>query len=265
MKISRKAMRPYIGLGILVTTIALCAAFTRAGPSLGGVLSCGLGLAPGALGYAETQAQQALEAQTNGYLRVCDANLDRYRIAFSPLTKAMANLAFQPVDLSSTQFTHFVSLGGASESVSGVPSRLYRGFLTPEGHTVTLFEHDLSADGSVTSRNPKDEPERIHGLPARLSVFQTPAGKAVSNLSWLEQRRWYELWIDANVVGTPLREQLFALAASLPLSVPACPNERMPEPIQMGANGFPIVKPMPKTMTQAEMEALLDETKRPCK
>jgi hypothetical protein len=96
-------------------------------------------------------------------------------------------------------------------------------------------------------------------------VLQAPAGKAVSHLSWLEQRRWYELWIDANVVGTPLREQLFALAASLPLSVPACPNERMPEPIQMDANGFPIVKPMPETMTQAEMDALFDEAKRPCK
>jgi hypothetical protein len=261
MKISRKA----VGLSILVTAIALSAAFIRAAPSLGGAQSCGLGLAPDAPGYAETEAQQALEAQTNGYLTVCDANLDRFRIAFSTLTKATANLAFQPVDLSSTQFTHFVSLGGTSESVGRIPSRLYRGFLTPEGHTITLFEHDLSADGSVTSRNPIDEPERINGLPARLSVLQTPAGKAVSHLSWLEQRRWYELWIDANVVGTPLREQLFALAASLPLSVPACPNERMPEPIQMDANGFPIVKPMPETMTQAEMDALFDEAKRPCK
>jgi hypothetical protein len=188
---SAKMMRRTIGLGILVTTITLYAAFTQAGPSLSNTLSCGLGLPPGTLGFAEAEAQQALEAQKNGYLRVCDANLDRFRITFRPLATATEDLAFQPVALSSTQFAHFVGLGGKAESVSGVRSRLYRGFRTPEGHTVTLFEHDMSADGTHIYRAPQHEPERINGLPARLSVFQTPAGKAISHLSWLERRRFY--------------------------------------------------------------------------
>jgi len=265
MRISKKTTGRKVGLGMLLAGTALCAAFTWAGPSIDNTLSCGLGLPPGSPGYAEAEAQKELEAQTKGYLSVCDANLDRYRIAFAPLAEATTHLAFQPVDLSGTQFSHFVSLGGKSESESNVLSRLYRGFRTPDGHIVTLFEHDMSADGSISTRNPQDEPERIHGLPARLMVFQTPAGKAISHLSWLEQRRWYELWIDANVVATPLREQLFSLASSLPASLPACPNERPPELFQMGPDGFPLVEPPPRTINEADMAALLHPAKRPCK
>lgn len=264
-KNEHKMMRRHIGFGIFLTTITLYTAFTQAGPSSSGTLSCGLGLPPGAPGYAEAKAQQALEAQKNGYLKVCDANLDRFRIAFRPLASTIASLAFQPVDLSGTRFAHFVGMGGRTESDNREHSRLYRGFRTPEGHTVTLLEHDMSVDGSSTSRDPKDEPERINGLPARLGVFQTPAGNAISHLSWVERRRAYELWIDANVVGTPLRERLFALAASLPPSVPACPNERPPKPTRMEADGFPAHEPMPLTLTQAEMDAMSDESKRPCK
>jgi hypothetical protein len=258
-------MRRYLGLGVLLTTIILFATLTRASDSLGSTVACGLGLAPDALGYAEQQAQRALDAKRNGYERVCDANLDRYRIAFDAFPTATADLAFQPVELAATPFARFTGLGGKSEVFNDVRSRLYRGFRTPEGHTVTVFEHDFSADGTIASRHPKDEPERIRGMPARLVVFQTPAGKAISHLSWTEQRRWYELWIDANVTGTPLRDRLFALAASLPLSVPACPNERLPEPIRMGANGLPIVETPSKSLSQAEMDALFDPAKRPCK
>jgi hypothetical protein len=66
--------------------------------------------------------------------------------------------------------------------------------------------------------------------------------------SWFEGRRGYQLWVDANVVRVPLRDRLFALAASLPRAVPACPNE-----------------PMPQVMTQAHMDAMLERSKRPCK
>lgn len=258
-------MRRSVAWGIFVTIIALCAAWTQAGPSFISTLSCGLGLPPGAPGFAEAEAQQALETQKNGYQTVCDANLERFRIAFRPLAATIPDLAFLPVDLSGTPFAGFASLGGKTESVSGVRSRLYRGFRTPEGHTVTLSERDMSADGGSIYRHSTAEPERINGLPARLGVFQTPAGKAISHLSWVERRRFYELWIDANVVGTPLRERLFAMAASLPPSTPACPNERLPEPMRIGADGFPIRKPVPETMTQAEMDALLAESERPCK
>jgi hypothetical protein len=258
-------MKRWIGVGIFLTTIVLYTALTRAAPSLGETLSCGLGLPPGAPGFAESEAQQELEVKTNGYRKVCDANLDRYRISFRPLATTMSSLPFQPADLSGTQFAHFASLGAMIESVNTDRSRLYRGFRTPEGHTITLFEHDMSVDGSSAWRDPKDEPERINGLPARLVVLQTPAGKAISHLSWFERRRAYELWIDANVVGTPLRERLFALAASLPPSVPGCPNEPPPKQVRVGPDGFPEAEAMPLTLTQAEMDAMLDKSRRSCK
>jgi hypothetical protein len=228
-------------------------------------VSCGLGLPPGAPGFAEAQAQLALEAKTNGYLKVCEANLERYRIVFRPSAPIMADLSFQPVNLSGTQFAHFKSLGAMIEPDNTSHTRLYRGFLMPDGHTVTLFEQDMSVDGTSTWRAPEDEPERINGMPARLSVFQAPSGNAISHLSWVERRRAYELWIDANVVDTPLRKQLFALAASLPPSVPACPNEVPPKSARMGADGFPAAEPIPMTLTQAEIDAISDRSKRPCK
>jgi hypothetical protein len=258
-------MKRWIGLGIVVIAFTVYAAVTYAGPALGGTLSCGLGLPPGAPGYAEAQAQASAEAKRNGYLRVCDANLNRFHIAFRPSSATMASLAFQPVDLSGTQFAHFESLGAMVEPDNAVRSRLYRGFRMPNGHTVTLFEQDMSVDGTNTWRAPEEEPERINGLPARLGVFQAPSGNAISHLSWVERRRAYELWIDANVAGTPLRDQLFALAASLPPSVPACPNEVPPKPARMGVDGFPVHEPMPMTLTQAEMDAMFDKAKRPCK
>jgi hypothetical protein len=258
-------MRRWKGLRIVVIAWTVSAAATYCGPALGGTPSCGLGLPPDAPGYAEAQAQASAEATQNGYLRVCDANLDRYHIAFRPAAAIMANLAFQPVDLSGTRFAHFESLGAMVEPDNASRSRLYRGYRMPNGHTVTLFEQDMSVDGTNTWRDPKEAPERINGLPARLGVFQAPSGNAISHLSWVERRRAYELWIDTNVAGTTLRDQLFALATSLPPSVPACPNEVPPKPVRMGVNGFPAVESVPITLTQAEMDSMFDQTKRPCK
>jgi hypothetical protein len=132
----------------------------------------------------------------------------------------------------------------------------------PGGRAVTLFEHDMSVDGSSTWRNSEDEPERINGLPAQLTILQAPSGNAISHLSWVEQRRSYELWIDANVVNSPLREQLFALAASLPPSVPGCPNEVPPKPVRLGADGFPAYEPAPR---EIEMDVTFTASTRPCK
>jgi hypothetical protein len=186
--------------------------------------ACGLGPPPGSPGFAEARAREAAEVARDGYQRVCDANLARYDGAtygLRPLAAATRGLAFHPLALENTPFAAFTLVGAAPESVGSVPSRLYRVFRMRDGHLLTLFEHDMSADGSSMLRDPADEPERINGLPARLTVLQGGSGKAVSVLSWLEGRRYLELWLDANVVLTHARPQLMALAASLPKSVPA--------------------------------------------
>ena len=193
---------------------------------------------------------------SDGFERVCDGDLDRFDIAFGSLERATRKLAFKPVDLTRTPFSTFEALGGLSESVVNVPSRLYRGFRMPDGHRITLLEQDMSADGTRLWRDPRDEPERINGLPARLTVKEDSSGTSVSHLSWTEGRRSYELWIDANVVTMPMREQLFALAASLPRSVPACPNEKPPKPGRRGPDGFAADEPMPASLSQGEMDAM---------
>lgn len=214
---------------------------------------CGLGPAPGAPGFAEHNARRADETRRNGFERVCKANLERYDVSsdFVPLQRAMAKLAFKPVDLAATPFAQYQVLGGVMETASGVESRLYRGFRTPQGHALTLFEHDMSADGSHSYRAPEDEPERINGMAARLVVLEASSGEAVSVLSWLEGRRYYELWLDKNAARLQLKPQLIALAASLPKSIPANTNEPAREPIRLGPDGFPQV-PRPPAVLPAD-------------
>ncbi|HEY1148436.1 MAG TPA: hypothetical protein VGF27_07670 [Pseudoduganella sp.] len=224
---------------ILALTIAL-AAHTAAAADL----PCGLGAPPGTKEFAARRAREGDEVAHKGYLAVCDANLERYdvRAHLKPLTSASKGLAFKPVELAGTPFARWQALGGLPETVGEVPSRFYRGFRDPKGRTVTLFEHDMSADGTSAYRDPKDEPERVNGLPARLVVLQSPS-KAVSVLIWTEGRRAYELWIDANVVLDRSRQEMFALAASLPKAIPARPNAPTPAPPMLGPDGLPIIQP----------------------
>jgi hypothetical protein len=230
------------------------------------VVACGVLVRTGVSEYqcsvdrSRNWATHEADTRRNGFERVCPGDLVRFDISFKSLASSTRKLAFPPVDLTHTPFARFESLGGRAEFVNDVPSRLYRGFRMPDGHRVTLFEHDMSADGTRSWRDPKDEPERINGLPARLVVMEDNTGAAVSLLSWFEGRRGYQLWIDANIARVPLRDQLFALAASLPHAVPACPNEPPPKPMRFDADGNPVDEPMP-----GQMDTMVDRGKRPCK
>jgi hypothetical protein len=264
MKSNHIQTKRWIWAGLVTAIVAAYVPLAHAGAVPGE--SCGLGPPPDAPGFAEFQKQQKAEALKNGFLRVCEANLERYNISFASLERAYQGLAFAPVDLAKTPFAHFKSLGGMAEAVNETKSRLYRGFRIPGGHTLTLFEHDMSADGTRMGRDPADEPERINGKPARLYVLQAGSGKAISNLSWREGRRYYELWIDANVAHSPLREQLFAWAGSLPASTPACPKEIPPKPVEMGPDGKPIDEPIPAVIiVNVDMNGHIVESERPCK
>ena len=257
-------IKGWIGIGsVAVVVIGLYAVAGYAG-LMDQSGPCGLGLPPDAPGFADAKARDAAEMKKNGFLRVCEANLRRYHISFVPLAVAEAALAFKPAELTRTPFNQYESLGGRSESVSETRSRLYRGFRMSDGHTLTLSEHDLSADGTTVWRDPTDEPERINGLPARLNVIQAHSGNAISHLSWVEGRRSYELWVNANVAHQPLREQLFALAASLPTSVKACPNEPPPRSARLGPDGRPAFAPPPAVLSEEEFKSD-SETKRTCK
>jgi hypothetical protein len=246
--------------GIAAVTVLAYAVLSRAGPVLDE--SCGLGVPPGSPAFAAFEAHQAAQVERNGYLPVCESDLARFEIpaGLKPLSW-VGELAFRPVELSGTPFAKLTNLGGVAESVTNVKSRLYRSFRLSSGRTVTLFEHDMSADGSQSYRKPKDEPERINGLPARLVVIQASSGKAASILSWKEGRRSYELWMDANVTLEHLRPQLFALAASLPASVPARSSEPGLSPIRLGPDGLPDETP-PATLS-VEIIGGLVKVKKP--
>ncbi|WP_170304246.1 hypothetical protein [Duganella radicis] len=209
---------------------------------------CGLGPPPGTSEFAAFNARRDAEVQRVGYETVCEANLARYDIGLGllPAAVVLSSLDFRPVDLAATPFNSFPSVATVAETVSGVRSRLYRSFKMPDGHILTLFEDDMSADGTHVYRKPEDEPERVNGLPARLDVLQAPGGKAVSFISWVESRRSYELWLDANVVLEKRKTQLFALASSIPKSIPARTDEPQSAPVKLGPDGMPVFPEPPQ-------------------
>ncbi|GJI88832.1 hypothetical protein RugamoR1_19950 [Rugamonas sp. R1(2021)] len=241
--------------------LAVIAAHGRGSASDG---ACGLGPPPGAPGFAEAQARDEADLRKNGYLPACEASLARYDL---PLLRAaaLADVAFPPVELARTPFAGFESAGAWSESVNDTRSRLYRAFRTPDGHTLVLFEHDMSADGSSSWRAAQFEQERVNGSPARLVVLRAPSGRMVSSLTWTEGRRSYELWLDGNDARHPAGPQLLALAAALPRSVPACPNEAPVAPPRLGPDGMPEIGPIPAVLTGAEVAAALEKSGKSCK
>jgi hypothetical protein len=249
--------RPLNFAGVIAAI--LFAGALASGPHAAEAVACGLGPPPGSPEFADFNARKAAEEKRNGFSLACEANLARFDVAskFIPLASATKDLAFLPVELAGTPFARLESLGGIGESVGGVKSRLYRGFRTAEGHTVTLFEHDMSADGSSMYRNPADEPEKVNGLPARLVVLQASSGKAVSVLGWKERRRYVELWMDVNAARGPLHAQLFALAGALPKSVPARKDEPAQGPFVTGPHGLPQSPPLPEILSDEQMKALL--------
>src|SRR5262249_35087335 len=73
-----------------------------------------------------------------------------------------------------------------------------------DGEIIELDEFDTSlGGGSYTTRL---QTERIKGLPAVLTIVQAKSGKALSILSWEENRRHIELSIDRNIrqFGLPI-------------------------------------------------------------
>jgi hypothetical protein len=184
---------------------------------------------------AHAQACAAEQVVRDGYRRVCDADLAHFDVTagLKPLPLVLTGLDFKPVDLADTPLNNLTSLGAMAETVGTMQSRLYRSFRMPDGHAVTLVEHDMSADGSGAGSDGQDAPERINDMPARLEVLQA-GNKAMSILSWQEGRRDYQLRIDANAARGDVRQQLFALAVALPKSVPARTDEPVATAVAAG-------------------------------
>lgn len=219
---------------------------------------CGLGPPPGTPEFATEQARQAVELASRGYFLVCEANLARFDISTSLQAPgvAMKRLAFAPVDLSATAFARLRLLGAATERPASRrkgDTMLYRSFDMGNGRTITLSEVDMSVEGIQTFRRPEDEPERINGLPARLAIFQTESGRAISFLSWKEGRRDLALWTNTNVALDNSRSELFALANAIPKSVPAQASEPELRPMSIGEDGMPDIE-MPQRLTVEEVE-----------
>lgn len=258
-------MKLFIAIGAVLAAGVLYASAIHADAP---AVSCGMGAPPGSTAFKAEQAARAEQYKQYGYEQVCEDRLRQFQRDLLPVAVGTADLDFVPVALERTPFARLLPLGALPDGVNKIRSQVYRGFRTPAGHSVILHEHDMSADGSNAWRDPADEPDRVNGFPARLIVLQAPSGKAVSDLSWFEGRRGYQLSIDANVAkadAMPLRDELFALAASLPKSTPACPNEIPPESAAPGPDGMPVRHAPVNLSITLDAQGRIVVPPRPCK
>lgn len=235
-------------VSITALAFTLFAGYAAAHRSEAGGASCTAPPPPGSPGYAEAQAIDAAQAARNDFSTVCVTDLARYDLSsrVRPMADTLPRLAFPPVALDRTPFAKLKVVGGVIEQFSDIASGLYRVFQDENGRAITLFEHDMSADGSQMSRAPGDEQQRVNGLPARLAIVRNGA-KTVSTLTWNEGRRAYELSMDGDVTNDGRRARLFSLAASLLKSVPAKTDEQL-SPFSVGPDGMPIIAPAPPTL-----------------
>ena len=184
---------------------------------------CGLGPPPGAPNYAEHERKQAKQRTELGYLLVCEDNLRRYDYLARAkrLEDVLPRLAFKPVSLDATPLSQLKAAGGFADYFGdGRAAGIHRTFKAPTGRIIDLLEWDMSVSGGSVMSQQSLQTERVNDSPAQLTVVQTKSGKAVSILSWVEGRRYYELSIDMNVKATGMSD-FIQLARSIPRSVPA--------------------------------------------
>ena len=208
-----------------IATLVLAVAALASAPTGGQEreVHCGLGPPPGASNYVEHERKQAKQRAELGYLLTCADNLRRYDYLAraNRLEGVLPRLAFKPVSLDATPFSQLQAAGGSADYfVDGRAAGMHRTFRSSAGRIIDLLEWDMSVSGGSVTSQQSLQTERVNDSPAQLTVVQTTSGKAVSILSWVEGRRYYELSIDTNVKVFGLSDFL-QLACSIPRSVPA--------------------------------------------
>lgn len=213
---------------------------------------CGPGPSPASPDFAAHLDERMRLRAELGYEPVCEqllATMSPPPLPGDPLEAVAHRLAFQPIPLGESDFTRYRLLRAAPDFAGGPrgASALRRYFTGPSGETIELFEFDTSLGGRVFALDPSPPSERVKGFDARLTIFQTKTGKAVSVLSWEENRRYIELRVNRNIRKEGYAE-LVRIAESMPAPVPAQPDAPMttiddaPPPFGRGAR-FPETPP----------------------
>ena len=193
---------------------------------------CGIGPSPDSPNFAPYLEDRKRVRAELGYEPVCDeliASLNPSSLPREPLERVRRKLAFQPIPLDSSLFAGYRLLGAAPDIGGDArgASALRRYFAGQSGEVIELFEFDTSLGGGVFVLDSSQLTERIKGNLATLIILQSRAGKAISILSWDENRRHIEMTINRNIRKDGYAE-FIRLAESIPEPTPAQPDAPMP-------------------------------------
>lgn len=238
-----------VALGKLIALLAL-AAIARAASGAEIVERCGRGPSPASPDFAAYVEENKRVREELGYEPVCDellAAMSPSRFAHEPLPAARHKLGFQPIPLDGSLFARYRPLGATPDFAGGPlgASALRRYFAGERDEAIELFEFDTSLGGGVFTLDTSPQAETIKGHAARIAIFQSKTGRAVSVLSWEENRRYIEIRVNRNIRQHGYAD-LIRLAQSLPAPVPAQPNapvstrDELPPPFGRGVQ-FPAV------------------------
>lgn len=153
----------------------------------------------------------------DGMRLVCRADMKRFHLEDEvvPIDQISEKPDFEPVKLDDTRFTELIFIGGKTENVLGKTSILYRVFRKNDGRAITLVEHEMSVDGVSVGKGGAIENSLLNGKPVRLTVLHSYNGDAISFVDWIDGTRYFQLWIDENVIENKTKKYFFSLAESL--------------------------------------------------
>ncbi len=139
-----------------------------------------------------------------------------------PMDQVLRISSFEPVSLKGTPFEQFHQEGGLAYSNTGEgepTASVIRVFTMPSGHRVELNEHDLFTLGQKGGGGPVIKElfnENLNGIPAMLSVQQSPSGNAISVILWETTTTTYEVRMEGNVRKNGQYRSFLDLARSIP-------------------------------------------------
>jgi hypothetical protein len=124
---------------------------------------------------------------------------------------------FEPASLENTPFKGFKLEGGfyTNEVGAGKFAGLNRILTMPDGAIVMLAEVDYLTSGGGAVYAKEFINENINGFPGRLTIHQSPSGRAITGMSWETATMSYTLEMEGNVKKNGQYSLFLSLAQSI--------------------------------------------------
>jgi hypothetical protein len=158
-----------------------------------------------------------------GYIEASESAMEGLQEAkklIRPLDQAADHFTFEPAAVKNTPFEGLKQEGGVSYYQVGEQNAgLNRIFTMSDGTTVMLSELDYLTTGGGSVYPNEDINENVNGVPARLTTYKSPSGKALTSMMWEMGGISYTLEMEGAVKENDKYPLFLDLARSIPMQI----------------------------------------------